>query len=35
MAAACKARATLDPPKKEEKPQEPEHSMLYYLQLMT
>ena len=35
MAAAGKARAALDPPKKEEKPQESEHSMLYYLQLMT
>ena len=35
MAAASTARAALDPPQKEEKPQEPEHSMLYYLQLMT
>ena len=35
MAAASKARSALEPPKKEEKPQEPEHSMLYYLQLMT
>ena len=35
MAAADKARTALDPPKEEEKPQEPEHSMLYYLQLMT
>ena len=35
MAAASKARAALEPPRKEEKPQEPEDSQLCYLQLMT